>query len=323
MLTQTGRLAMATALLCFGVGGRAQAGFTFTTIQFPGSNFTDALGINNAGEIVGGYETPTAIRGYLLSGGTYTTTDLLTTHLFPAGINNTGQIVGEYGNSQGFLLNRSPLGFTTIDIAGFHSTTPSGINDAGQIVASAADASSRSHGFLLSGGNTTEIDVPSSFNVQAFGINNAGQIVGAFTRTLTSSNLGFLLSQGTYTTIQFPGALSTEAQGINDAGEIVGRYTDTNNIEHGFLLSGGNYTSIDIPNATFTSAFGINNTDQVVGFYGDSTGEHGFISPAVVPEPSSLVMAEIGISAVFAYGWFRRRRDQRRQRPVGPPDATE
>jgi len=42
-----------------------------------------------------------------------------------------------------------------------------------------------------------------------------------------------------------------------------------------------------------------------------------------VPEPSSLVMAGTGISAVFAYGWFRRRRDQRRQRPVGQTDAIE
>ena len=43
----------------------------------------------------------------------------------------------------------------------------------------------------------------------------------------------------------------------------------------------------------------------------------------VVSEASSLMMAGTGISAVFAYSWFRRRRDQRRQRPVGQTDAIE
>ena len=47
------------------------------------------------------------------------------------------------------------------------------------------------------------------------------------------------------------------------------------------------------------------------------------VSPSAVPEPSSLWMAGIAISAGLAYGWSRHRRDQRRQRPVGPPDATE
>ena len=43
----------------------------------------------------------------------------------------------------------------------------------------------------------------------------------------------------------------------------------------------------------------------------------------VVPEPSSLWMSGIALSAGLAYGWSRHRRDQRRQRPVGSPDATE
>jgi PEP-CTERM motif-containing protein len=45
--------------------------------------------------------------------------------------------------------------------------------------------------------------------------------------------------------------------------------------------------------------------------------------PSVVPEPSTLLMAGTGIGAGFAYGGFRRRRDQRRQRPVGQTDAIE
>jgi len=47
------------------------------------------------------------------------------------------------------------------------------------------------------------------------------------------------------------------------------------------------------------------------------------VPQSVVPEPSSLWMAGIAISAGLAYGWYRPRRDQRWQKPVGPPDATE
>ncbi|MBV8128999.1 MAG: PEP-CTERM sorting domain-containing protein [Planctomycetaceae bacterium] len=46
------------------------------------------------------------------------------------------------------------------------------------------------------------------------------------------------------------------------------------------------------------------------------------VPQSVVPEPSSLWMSGIALSAGLAY-WSRHRRDQRRQRPVGPPDATE
>ncbi|MGA2704220.1 MAG: hypothetical protein ABSH35_24380 [Isosphaeraceae bacterium] len=44
---------------------------------------------------------------------------------------------------------------------------------------------------------------------------------------------------------------------------------------------------------------------------------------SAIPEPASLWMAGIAISAGLAYGWFRHRREPQRQRPVGPPDATE
>jgi len=44
---------------------------------------------------------------------------------------------------------------------------------------------------------------------------------------------------------------------------------------------------------------------------------------AAVPEPSTAVVAGIGVVCGLAYAWCRHRRDQRRQRPMGPTDATE
>jgi hypothetical protein len=41
-----------------------------------------------------------------------------------------------------------------------------------------------------------------------------------------------------------------------------------------------------------------------------------------VPEPPTHILWVIGLAGTVAYGW-RRRREQRRQRPVGPPEAIE
>ena len=47
------------------------------------------------------------------------------------------------------------------------------------------------------------------------------------------------------------------------------------------------------------------------------------IATAAVPEPSTLLMAGTAAFAGCAFFLSRRRRDQRRQRPAGNPDATE
>jgi hypothetical protein len=65
-------------------------------------------------------------------------------------------------------------------------------------------------------------------------------------------------------------------------------------------------------------ALTINNTFPLYGISSDL-----LVPQAAVPEPTSLWMMGTGISAGLAYGWSRHRRDQRRQRPVGPPDETE
>ena len=41
-----------------------------------------------------------------------------------------------------------------------------------------------------------------------------------------------------------------------------------------------------------------------------------------MPEPPTDILLVIGSAGTMAYGW-RRRREQRRQRPVGPPEAIE
>jgi hypothetical protein len=147
----------------------------FMTIDFPGAVKTDAWGINNPGEIVGGYrDTNNKSHVFRLREGQFKTID------FPGafdtapdgtkgGINSRGDIVSYYctalcdqvhgfDSQRGFLLSRGEF-TTTMDfpanITGplsHHVTGNFGINARGDIVGYYDDASVspvRAHGFLL------------------------------------------------------------------------------------------------------------------------------------------------------------------------------
>jgi probable HAF family extracellular repeat protein len=81
--------------------------YNFTTIDVPGSTFTQALGINNAGQIVGDFMDATGrFHGFLKDGATITIIDV--PGAFPGstrafGINDAGQIVGTFGDATGAI----------------------------------------------------------------------------------------------------------------------------------------------------------------------------------------------------------------------------
>src|ERR1700730_2389599 len=114
--------------------------------------------------------------------------------------------------------------FKTIDVpAAFGSQTqPYGINPQGDIVGYYSDSSGNTHGFLLSRGKFTTIDVPGAgapLYTEPYGINPQGDIVGYYSDS--SGVHGFLLSKGLlrkgrFTTFDVPGGEgNTFAQGIN------------------------------------------------------------------------------------------------------------
>ena len=126
---------------------------------------------------------------------------------------------------------------TTIDVPGAITTAPQGINSRGDMVGPFSGADGVSHGFLLSHGTFTTIDVPGvPQTFGCFGINALGDIVGS-TIDSSGNDHGFLLSGGRYTTIDFPGAVATDLNDINPSGDIVGQYADSDGNEHGFILS--------------------------------------------------------------------------------------
>jgi probable HAF family extracellular repeat protein len=167
----------------------------FTRIDFPGARVTVAAGVNNRGQVVGGY-------------------------------------LDAQGTPHGYRWDKGR--FTTIDVPGSSGTMVGDLNDRGEIVGVYSDdpndptGTTEAHGFLLSRGDFTTFDAPGVAFTQPSKINNRGQIVGS---TLSDAALadfhGFLLAKGPsgpFTPIDFPGAPRTVAVGINDRAQIVGAY---------------------------------------------------------------------------------------------------
>lgn len=269
------------------LGRATQAALRFTTIDVPGASNTWVTGINDARQMVGTFHDSAWLsHGFLLSGGTFTTIDVPLAGCLPscppyeteaAGINTAGQIVGGYD-----------LGYW---IFGMYFM----------------------HGFLLSGGKYTTIDVPGAFATQAAGVNDSSLVVGAFVDppyltdmlvSVSGASHGFLLSGGTFTKIEPQGAIESGASGINSTRQVVGWFSDSVGT-HGFLLAHGTFATIDAPGATAgtSNAYGINATGQIVGSFLDATGSHGFLlaagtfSTIDVPDAAAGTTNAYGINA--------------------------
>jgi probable HAF family extracellular repeat protein len=266
----------------------------FTAFDTPGEAAQDFVGINNRGQIVGGYkedlsrgEAGCGQRGFLRDkDGRFTSIDVPGAGLTaPIDINDRGQVVGQFQNTdycpdgadplRGFLRDRTGR-FTIIHVPDSVYTTANGINERGQVVGEYLDADGTIHGYLWDKGRFTTFDGPDGIGAALFDINDRGQIVGAYRDPIDPEVLhGFLLSRGIYTTFDVRGVPLTIPFGINNRGQIAGiAASDAPIVEgvtvFGFLLSrgaDGPLTRIDFPGALGTLATDINDRAQIVGIY--------------------------------------------------------
>jgi hypothetical protein len=288
--------------------------YNVQTVSFPGDNFTQLLGINDAGTIVG-YHGATVNQGFTLTlPGTFADTN------FPnsaqtqvVGIANPsihdGYRVGFYvdaaGLTHGFVnVQNFVVSFFTVDqpgtafnqvlgissnaahIAGYSSTDPTGATLQKAYIGTA--------GVL---GNTfTDINglLPVNQNSQATGINDSGNAVGFYLPTADTA-IGFLDTGGAISTIDPFGSTFTQALGINQAGEIVGFYVDGNGVQHGYVDIAGVFSSFDPVGSVNTTINGVNSAGQLVGFATIDDNVVGFVATPA-PEPASWAL--LGITGI-------------------------
>jgi probable HAF family extracellular repeat protein len=181
----------------------ADRGYTynFTTgkirtfnVPFKGQT-TVAYGINDSGDIVGGYcQGPSGCppgvvlaptHGFLFSNNKYSTMDYpdpLAVGTSCNAINNAGTIVGWYTTDQaedGFIYQNGT--YSLLDFPGaLGGTFPMAINNSGVVAGFFQEADGNSHGFTYQNGTFTQVDVPQALVTGVSGINDAGVLVGSY-----------------------------------------------------------------------------------------------------------------------------------------------
>ncbi len=199
---------------------RDPSGSSWTTLGYPGAQYTFARGINGTGStVVGYYQTdpgsgsPNLAFRYDVGTNTYTTLNLPIGSKgasYAWGVNKSGTIVGYYNDSLsnkfGFFGNGST--YTTVNYPGTSGVTDlRGINDLGWMVGNYDSVSGRK-AFVSDGTRFIQLGAPTGARkLTALNINDAGQVVGYYDDA--TGRHGFLA-----TPVPLPGAALLMGSGL-------------------------------------------------------------------------------------------------------------
>jgi probable HAF family extracellular repeat protein len=250
---------------------------TWTTIDFQGARRTFANGINNGGDIVGGYVLEDGIvHAFIFSHNNFTTIDppgSIAAHAM--GINDTGQIAGWYQTSDqrthGFLLDSGV--YTTLDGPAAKDTVAEGVNNLREVVGFYTNAGTK--GFRWNNGNFLTVDAPGAVDTQVRALDNLRHIVGTYDDAKGKTHSFIQNGEGFARKLPLKGSV----YGINDRKILVGGGT-ANHADFGFKynLHTRKMVKLLYPGTNDTTCFGINNDGEIVGVYGGENGKiHGFL----------------------------------------------
>jgi uncharacterized membrane protein len=297
--------------------------YQFTSLAAPDGGSAQVFDVNNLGQIaltaVGN-----APRGYIYSGGTYTTLAGPAGALgFNAlGLSDNGVVVGSFYNTlvidpdtgesfagpdNGYIFDGSS--YTALNVPGADATQPRGVSPDGRYVAGFYSTVNGNRAFLFdrTSGSFTDLSTPDSRFTIAQGINAAGTLVGSdFIVTAGGpSRPGFTydIATGVRTDTVLPGYLRTAFRDIDSSGLMVGWVlsTDANGdgVFTGIVGAGGVFDTLSMPGAVSTYLEGVNDAGWLTGNYAIGQDFFGFVA-VPVPEPHTwaLMLAGLGWLAV-------------------------
>lgn len=234
-----------------------QTGQIYSITNLGALGMTDARGLNNGGEVVGGGANGHArlySNGVMLDLGPNTSTAVA--------INNAGQVVGRFSsggaNARVFMYNGGAL--TDLGSPG-PGIQPAAINNNGEVVGSFSGYGYGPAAVLYTGGGWTNILGPGfSYHSYAYSINSSRQTLIRVVHPTTGVEGRYLHSDGVLTGLGY-------ATALNESGQVVGSSGG-----RAFLYSGGVTSDLGTLGGNNSTAYGINNNGQIVGVSTTSNG---------------------------------------------------
>jgi probable HAF family extracellular repeat protein len=290
-----------------------------------GGPHSEALGINDSGQVTGFSYLANGAAAFLYSGGIMQ--NLGGTNSAGLGINSSGTVVG-YSQVNGGANHAALFRNGTVNdlgtLPGGVNSEAAGINDSGQITGD-SQSSRGTHAFVYSAGAMHDLGtLPGWIESRGVAINSIGEVAGNVFNQNGASYHAFLYSGGTMHDLGTLGGAGSFADGINDKGQVVGFSYLANGDSRAFLYKNGVMTDLESLVDTslgwhFGQAYAINNAGQITGI-----GEHLYYVNGVfhadadaflltqVPEPSTLTLAfVVGVTLLTRFEIMRHRRRSR------------
>ena len=263
------------ALLLLGPLYSAHAAVLYTVTDLTPDlefGFSQAVGINDAGQVAGNGHNAVGFGAFIAHNGTVNS---LSPNFSATGINAGGQVSGVSG--QASLIYSGGAIIPVNNGLGGSSITVTGINDSGLVTGVAGTPSNNGHAFIADSHSVQDLGVlPGGTQSSGYAINNLGQVTGeSNTRIVTPSGIiegshAFVTENGLMRDLGTLGGAMSRGNAINDAGIVAGYAARADGSLHAFISSATGLREVGDLGA-WSVASGINNAGQVVGRFGNAS----------------------------------------------------